>query len=131
MLFPLVISLLCFTMGALLLMVIFQRREYRRLRRDADCIVMRYVNAAERYENLVRDVTEPYGGVLSGLEDVNRLSAYLSCLPDKERAAAQVALNCLDQWLRFLLCPVADRYHLSAEDKQRWPGDGDGPEVRE
>ena len=26
---------------------------------------------------------------------------------------------------------VADRYHLSAEDKQRWLGDGVGLEVRE
>lgn len=131
MLFPLVITLLCFTVGALLLVVMFQRREYRRLRADADGIVVRYVKIAERYESLVRDITEPHGGVLSGLEDVNRLSACLPCLPDKERAAAQVAINCLEQWLRLLLCPVADRYHLPAEDKQRWLGDGVGLEVRE
>lgn len=129
MLFPLVITLLCFTVGVLLSVVAFQRREYRRLRRDADDIVVRYVNVAERYESLVRDITEPYGGVLSGLEEVKRLSAYLYSLPDKERTVAQVAINCLDQWLRILLCPVADRYHLSAEDKQRWLGDG--LEVRE
>lgn len=120
MLFPLVITLLCFTVGALLSVVIFQRRKYRRLRRDADGIVVRYVNVAERYESLVRDITEPYGGVLSGLEEVNRLSACLYSLPDKERTAAQVAINCLDQWLRILLRPVADRYRLSVEDKQLW-----------
>lgn len=120
MLFPLVITLLCFTVGALLSVVIFQRREYRRLRRDADGIVVRYVNVAERYESLVRDITEPYGGVLSGLEKVNRLSVCLYSLPDKERTAAQVVINCLDQWLRILLRPVADRYRLSVEDKQLW-----------
>lgn len=131
MLFPLVITLLCFTVGALLLVVIFQRREYRRLRADADGIVMRYLAVAERFESLVRDVTEPYGGVLSGLEEVNRLSACLHCLPDKERIAAQVAINCLDQWLRILLCPVADRYRLSVEDKQRWLANGNGAEACE
>lgn len=124
MLFPLVITLLCFTVGVLLWVVIFQRREYCRLRRDADGIVVRYVNQAERYESLIRDVTEPYGGVLGGLEEVNRLSTCLHSLPDIERAAAQVAINCLDQWLRLLLCPVADRYRLSGEDKQRWLGNG-------
>lgn len=128
---PVVMTLLCFTVGVLLSVVAFQRREYRRLRRDADGIVLRYVKIAERYESLVRDVTEPYGGVLSGLEEVNRLSACLYSLPDKDRTAAQVAINGLDQWLRLLLCPVADRYHLSAEDKQRWLGDGVGLEVRE
>lgn len=128
---PFVITLLCFTIGALLSVVIFQRREYRRLRCDADGIVLRYVSLAERYESLVRDITEPHGGVLNGLEDVNRLSACLPCLPDKERAAAQVAINCLEQWLRLLLCPVADRYRLSAEDKQRWLGDGVGLELHE
>lgn len=127
----LTITLLCFVVGVLLWVVIFQRREYCRLRRDADGIVVRYVNLAERYESLIRDVTEPYGGVLGGLEEVNRLSTCLHCLPDIERAAAQVAINCLEQWLRLLLCPVADRYHLSAEDKQRWLGDGVGLEVRE
>ena len=121
---PVVMTLLCFTIGALLSVVAFQRLEYRRLRRDADGIVVRYVKIAERYESLVRDVTEPHGGVLSGLEDVNRLSACLPWLPDKERAAAQVAINCLDQWLRLLLCPVADRYRLSVEDKQRWLANG-------
>lgn len=128
---PVVMTLLCFTVGILLSVVAFQRREYRRLRRDADGIVVHYVKIAERYESLIRDITEPHGGVLSGLEDVNRLSTYLPCLPDKERATAQVAINCLEQWLRLLLCPVADRYHLSAEDKQRWLGDGVGLEVRE
>lgn len=113
-------ALLCLVTAILVAIVLLQRREYRRLQADADGIVVRYVNVAERYESLVRDVTEPYGGVLNGLEDVNRLSA---CLPDKERAAAQVAISCLDRWLRLLLRPVADRYHLSAEDKQRWLND--------
>lgn len=116
-------ALLCLVTAILLAVVWLQRREYRRLRADADGIVMRYVNVAERYENLVRDVTEPYGGVLSGLEDVSRLSACLPCLPDTERAAAQVAISCLDRQLRLLLRRVADRYHLSAEDKQRWLND--------
>lgn len=120
---PIINALLCLVTAILVAVVLLQRREYRRLRADADGIVVRYVNVAERYESLVRDVTEPYGGVLSGLEDVNRLSACLPCLPDKERAAAQVAISCLDRWLRLLLCPVADRYHLSAEDKQRWLND--------
>lgn len=115
----------------LLTVIAFLQWKYRCLRRDADGIVLRYVRLAECYEALVRDVTEPYGGVLSCLEDVNRLSTCLPCLPDKERATAQVAINCLEQWLRLLLCPVADRYHLSAEDKQRWLGDGVGLEVRE
>ncbi|HEC2564912.1 hypothetical protein RZQ20_25630 [Raoultella ornithinolytica] len=131
MLFPFILTLLCFAVGTLLSVVIFLRREYRRLREDADSIVVRYVNVAERYEHLVRDVTEPYGGVLSGLENVNRLSSYLSCLPEKEHAAAQVTINCLDQWLRILLCPVADRCHLSVEDKHRWLGDDNRSEVRE
>lgn len=122
-------TLLYLVIGILLSVLIFQRREYRRLRQDADGIVMRYVNVAERYESLVRDVTEPYGGVLSGLEEVNRLSACLYRLPDKDRAAAQVAINCLDQWLRLLLCPVADRYRLSVEDKQCWLVSGKGAEV--
>lgn len=122
-------TLLYLVIGILLSVVIFQRREFRRLRQDADGIVMRYVNVAERYESLVRDVTEPYGGVLSGLEEVSRLSACLYSLPDKDRTAAQVAINCLDQWLRLLLCPVADRYRLSVDDKQRWLANG--VEVRE
>jgi hypothetical protein len=116
-------ALLCLVTAILVAIVLLQRREYRRLRADADGIVVRYVNVAERYESLVRDVTEPYGGVLNGLEDVNRLSACLPCLPDKERAAAQVAISCLDRWMRLLLRPVVDRYHLSAEDKQRWLND--------
>ena len=53
MLFPFILTLLCFAVGTLLSVVIFLRREYRRLREDADSIVVRYVNVAERYEHLV------------------------------------------------------------------------------
>lgn len=127
----LTITLLCFVVGVLLSVVVCQRREYRRLRRDADSIVLRYVKVAERYEGLVCELTEPYGGVLSGLEEVNDLSVCLSCLPDTERMQAQAALARLDDWLCLLLHQVADRYRLTEADRRRWLSDVNGGEGRE
>jgi len=125
MLFPLVITLLCCIVCALLSVVAFQRREYRRLRRDADGIVVRYVNVAEHFESLVREVSEPCGGVLYDLIEVEQLTVLVSQLPERHaREVAERILKRLHRRMRMLLKQVADRYRLSAEDKQRWLADG-------
>ncbi|ECU3077746.1 hypothetical protein ABKR72_004300 [Salmonella enterica subsp. enterica serovar Typhimurium] len=130
MLFPLVITLLCFTVGALLLVVIFQRREYRRLRADADGIVMRYLAVAERFESLVRELTEPYGGVLYDLMEVEQLAARMKALPDREiRETAERILERLNERMRMLLKQVSDRYRLSDADRQRWLSEPEYPEA--
>lgn len=130
MLFPLVITLLCFTVGALLLVVIFQRREDRRLRADADGIVMRYLAVAERFESLVRELTEPYGGVLYDLMEVEQLAARMKALPDREiRETAEPILERLNERMRMLLKQVSDRYRLSDADRQRWLSEPEYPEV--
>lgn len=130
MLFPLVITLLCFTVGALLLVVIFQRREYRRLRADADGIVMRYLAVAERFESLVRELTEPYGGVLYDVMEVEQLAARMKALPDSEiRETAERILGRLNGRMRMLLKQVSDRYRLSDADRLRWLSDPEYPEV--
>ena len=130
MLFPLVITLLCFTVGSLLLVVIFHRREYRRLRADADGIVMRYLAVAERFESLVRELTEPYGGVLYDLMEVEQLAARMKALPDREiRETAERILERLNERMRMLLKQVSDRYRLSDADRQRWLSEPEYPEV--
>ncbi|EAR6709207.1 hypothetical protein EWN99_21215 [Salmonella enterica] len=130
MLFPLVITLLCFTVGALLLVVIFQRREYRRLRADADGIVMRYLAVAERFESLVRELTEPYGGVLYDLMEVEQLAARMKALPDCEiRETAERILERLNERMRMLLKQVSDRYRLPDADRQRWLSEPEYPEA--
>lgn len=130
MLFPLVITLLCFTVGSLLLVVIFQRRKYRRLRADADGIVMRYLAVAERFESLVRELTEPYGGVLYDLMEVEQLAARMKALPDREiRETAERILERLNERMRMLLKQVSDRYRLSDADRQRWLSEPEYPEV--
>lgn len=127
---PLVISLLCFTVGALLLVVIFQRREYRRLRQDADGIVVRYLAVAERFESLVRELTEPYGGVLYDVMEVEQLAARMKALPDREiRETAERILERLNERMRMLLKQVSDRYRLSDADRQRWLSEPEYPEV--
>lgn len=130
MLFPLVITLLCFTVGALLLVVIFQRREYRRLRVDADGIVMRYLAVTERFESLVRELTEPYGGVLYDLMEVEQLAARMKALPDREiRETAERILGRLNGRMRMLLKQVSDRYRLSDADRLRWLSEPEYPEA--
>ena len=130
MLFALVITLLCFTVGALLLVVIFQRQEYRRLRADADGIVVRYLAVAERFESLVRELTEPYGGVLYDLMEVEQLAARMKALPDREiRETAERILERLNERMRMLLKQVSDRYRLSDADRQRWLSEPEYPEV--
>lgn len=118
MLFALVITLLCFTVGALLLVVIFQRREYRRLRAG---IVVRYLAVAERFESLVRELTEPYGGVLYDLMEVEQIAVRMKALPDREtRETAEHILGRLNGLMRMLLKQVFDRYRLSDADRLRW-----------
>ena len=130
MLFPLVITLLCFTVGALLLVVTFQRRKYRRLRADADGIVMRYLAVAERFESLVRELTEPYGGVLYDLMEVEQLAARMKVLPDREtREIAEPILERLNGRMRMLLKQVSDRYRLSDADRLRWLSEPEYPEA--
>ncbi|KGT87922.1 hypothetical protein NG99_22440 [Erwinia typographi] len=123
-------TLLYLVISILLSVVIFQRRQYRRLRQDADGIVMRYLAVAERSESLVRELTEPYGGVLYDLMEVEQLAARLKALPDSEmRATAECILGRLNGRMRMLLKQVSDRYRLSDADRQRWLGEPEYPEA--
>lgn len=111
-------SLVC---TGLLAVVIVQRRQYRRLQKDADGIVLRYLAVTERFESLVRDLTEPYGGVLSALNDVEQLDGWFAGQPESDnRMTARQVLMRIDCRLRILLRKVADRYRLSETDRQRW-----------
>lgn len=117
-----ILSLVC---AGQLAVIIFQRREYRRLQVDADGIVMRYLAVAERSESLVRALTEPYGGVLYDLMEVEELADRMKTLPDSEmQEAAERILGRLNGRMRMLLKQVADRYRLSEADRQRWLRDG-------
>lgn len=118
----LILSLAC---AGQLAVIIFQRRQYRRLQKDADGIVMRYLAAAERSESLVRALTEPYGGVLYDLMEVEQLADRMKTLPDSEmQETAEHILGRLNGRMRMLLKQVADRYRLSEADCQRWLRDG-------
>ncbi|WP_277972916.1 hypothetical protein [Pantoea agglomerans] len=116
-----IVILLSLVCTGLLAVVIVQRRQYRRLQKDADGIVLRYLAVTERFESLVRDLTEPYGGVLSALNDVEQLDGWFAGKPESDnRMTARQALMRIDCRLRILLRKVADRYPLSETDRQRW-----------
>lgn len=120
-----IIALLCLVTVVLVAVALFQRREYRRLRADADGIVMRYLAVSERFESLIRELTEPCGGVLYDLMEVEQLAARMKALPDSEiREIAERILGRLNGRMRMLLKQVADRYRLSDADRQRWLNEG-------
>lgn len=120
-----VVSLFSLVCTGLLAVVIVQRRQYRRLQKEADGIVVRYLTVTERFESLVRTLSEPYGGVLYDLMEVEQLAERMSLLPDSEmRETAERILGRLNGRMRLLLKQVADRYCLSEADRQRWLRDG-------
>lgn len=93
----------------------------RRLQQDSDGIVLRYLDVANRYEELVREVTEPYGGVVSALDCVRWLTPVLSGLTDEElRRQSRCQLNQLEHQLAGVLRMVASRYRLSPDALSRY-----------
>ncbi|EBP3773453.1 hypothetical protein OQ483_25105 (plasmid) [Enterobacter bugandensis] len=121
-------SLLC---AGLLIVVRLQRRECRRLRAYADELIMRYGESEARLETLVLE-TSKCGGVLYDLIEVEQLTVLVSQLPDcNDREVADRILKRLHWRMCRLMKQVADRYHLSAENKQRWLVDGTGRPVTE
>ncbi|SMG59817.1 hypothetical protein SAMN03159353_103226 [Cedecea sp. NFIX57] len=106
--------------AALIMGVLYQRRQRLRVQTALDGIVLRYLALTETHESLVRDVTEPYGGVLYALQDLEALRTCLAALSGGENPpAAQAALRRLDDLLRIILIRIAGRYRLTPEERLR------------
>lgn len=93
----------------------------RQLQQDSDGIVLRYLDVANRYETLVREVTEPYGGITEALDGVRWLMPVITTIPDGDtrRLARQVAGQ-LELHMTGILRVVASRYHFSPEALSRY-----------
>jgi Flp pilus assembly protein protease CpaA len=70
--------------AALIMGVLYQRRKWRRIQAATDGVVLRCLT--QTHESLVRDVTEPHGGVLYTLQNLETLHA---CLGLRTRGVAR------------------------------------------
>jgi alpha-ketoglutarate-dependent taurine dioxygenase len=119
-----VVTAVAVALGALAAACVYWYREAWRRQADMDGVVLRYLGVAQTHEALIRELTEPHGGVLSSLEDTALIRASLAQAAQDERfAAARLALARVECQLRLILRQVAGRYQLTEADRQRWLSD--------
>lgn len=116
-----VVTAVAVALGVLAAACVYWYREAWRRQADMDGVVLRYLGVAQTHEALIRELTEPHGGVLSSLEDTALIRASLA--QDERFAAARLALARVECQLRLILRQVAGRYQLTEADRQRWLSD--------